>query len=105
MVQSLPQEHFHSFTGAFMPHSGQNFVPAGIGFPQLVQKASVACLAPHSGQNFAPAAICAPHALQKRALPSTCLPHWGQVQLLAAAAVAAALAIALEAEAAAWPTF
>ena len=52
------------FAYCFAPHSGQNFVPAGIGFPQLVQKASVTCLAPHSGQNFAPAAICAPHALQ-----------------------------------------
>ena len=48
----------------FAPHSGQNFVPAGIGLPQLVQKVSVACLAPHSGQNLAPAAIFAPHALQ-----------------------------------------
>lgn len=48
----------------FAPHSGQNFVPAGIGLPQLVQKVSVACLAPHSGQNFAPAVIFAPHALQ-----------------------------------------
>ena len=48
----------------FAPHSGQNFVPAGISLPQLVQKVPAFCFAPHSGQNLDPAAIAAPQAEQ-----------------------------------------
>ena len=55
---------FDSVFYCLAPHSGQNFVPEGISFPQLLQKLALFCLAPHSGQNLEPTAILAPQAAQ-----------------------------------------
>ena len=48
---------------AGVPHSGQNFAPAGRGFPQFAQKAAVpaAIFSPQDRQNFDPSGIDAPH--------------------------------------------
>ena len=53
---------FLYFSYCFAPHSGQNLVPTGISFPQLVQNALEFCFAPHSGQNLTPAGMEAPQA-------------------------------------------
>ena len=53
---------------AGVPHSGQNFAPAGIGFPQFVQKAAEAIFAPQERQNFDPAGTEAPQFGQTAAL-------------------------------------
>ena len=53
---------FLCYVYSLVPHSGQNFVPAGTAVPQFPQKLPAFCFAPHSGQNLEPAAIAAPQA-------------------------------------------
>ena len=58
---SSPDEQAHLCTG--VPQSGQNFAPAGRGFPQFAQKAAepAAIFSPQDRQNFDPAGTDAPH--------------------------------------------